>query len=122
MRREVEALLALRGTSEEFLESKSLVRSVWVKRKVGPPDYQSVLLLKSVHTHGAEVAPRSDVVGKYFQGFHLIGFVHHSRPKASPLLVVFYARFNTNSTAEERRLQVLSSRSSCSRQLPSGCR
>ena len=42
-----------------------------MQREVAIHDLNVERLPQTFHTHGAEVAPRSDVIGEYFQRWHL---------------------------------------------------
>jgi len=37
-----------------------------VEQKFGPTQFNAILLLQAISTHGTEVTPRSNIVKKYF--------------------------------------------------------
>ena len=52
---------------EQLLQRLPFERGLGMEREMGPPQLQFILLVEPFHTNGAEVAPRSHVVGEHFK-------------------------------------------------------
>ena len=53
---------------KQLLQRQALLGRVWMQRKLNDLHADGEVRLELIHTPGAEVAPRSDVVGEDFQG------------------------------------------------------
>jgi len=70
---------------KELFKRKAFLRRVRVKGKCPPPYRDKVFIFKPFDTPGNEVAPRSDVIGKYLKCYRY-GHISSSQcKKGSPL-------------------------------------